>query len=503
MVERVATNFLAHLPDFCFTLGMSVHFADQIGSGLPPESRLLNDITLRLLEESERTRFDELLVREHYLKNATTVGQVLRYVAEYEGRWMALLVFTSSAFHLKLRDQWLHWSPRMVAQRRHLIAQNARFLVLASTGQWPNLASRLLKLSCDRLPEDWKRQFGHPVLALETFVDPQRFKGTCYRAAGWERLGPTRGYERDWQDFYSDTRHPKEIWVRALGPQALEQLRAPELAGHLLEHQKALPPICPVPIDKLDCLWRHFHNRMTEPRDSRGKRHQLATILSLVALAVCAGCKNPHAISEFAESLNHGQRRLLRCRPRPKVRRQFDVPGERTIRRLLKAIDAEELKAILVAWMAQEDPQPVKVLHVDGKVIKNADPAPAIEKPPELQTEIPQEQQKPKADKALTLVNFVTSQQRLIDQIAVPRNTNEEAAVAAHWRKMDLAGVCITADAAHTIKANARKITQDRGGEYLLPLKGNQPTAYAKAQQLLSGSFPPSGQNDEQRPRSG
>ncbi len=221
-----------------------------------------------------------------------------------------------------------------------------------------------------------------------------------------------------------------------------------------------------------------------------------------MALAVCAGCKGPHAIAQFAESLNPGQRRQLRCRPRPKTRRQCDVPGERTFRRLLKAINAEELKDVLVAWMAQEDLEPVQVIHLDGKVVKNADPAPAMAKPPKVESEIPEEEQKPKADQALTLVNFVTTQQRLRDQIAVPANTNEEAAVAAHGQKMNLEGLILTADAAHTTKANARELTQDRGADYLFALKGNQPLAYAKAQPLLTGSFPPSSSDDRPRPRS-
>ena len=462
----------------------------------------MKEVTVRLIEGSEQETFDELLVREHYLKNATAVGQVLRYVAEYQGRWVALLVFSSAAFHIKPRDRWLHWPARLVTQRRHWIAQNARFLVLAATGHWPNLASRVLKLSCDRLAEDWQQRFGHPVLAVETFVDPQRFKATCYRAAGWERLGPTQGCERDWQDFYTDTLHPKEIWVRALNPQALEQLRAAELPAHLAQHQKPLPPPCPVATDRLHSLWQCFRDRMTDPRKPKGKRHPLASILTLVALAVGAGCKGPHAIAEFVHSLNHGQRRQLRCRLRPKTRRQCEVPGERTLRRLLKAINVEELKEVLVAWMAREDTQRAKVLHLDGKVVKNADPAPAVAKPLKVESEIPEEQQKPKADKALTLVNFVTSGQRLVDQIAVPQNTNEEAAVAAHWQKMDLAGLCVTADAAHTTKANARELNQERGADYLFALKGNQPHAFAKAQQLLSGSFPPSGSDAGQRPRS-
>jgi hypothetical protein len=501
MVERFKWNLLAHSPRLCSTVGMSVHLAEQIRCGLPPEARLLKAVTVRLLEASERAAFDAQMAAEHYLKNATAVGQVLRYVAEYQGRWVALLVFSSAAFHLKPRDRWLHWSARQVAGRRHLLAQNSRFLVLAATGHWPNLASRLLKLSCARLAEDWRRHFGHPVLAVETFVDPQRFKGTCYRAAGWERLGATQGCQRDWQDFYTDTLHPKELWVRPLQPTALAQLRAEALPPDLAAHQKPLPPPCPVVTERLHSLWQRLRDHLTDPRQAKGKRHALACLLSLVALAVCAGCQGPHAIAEFAASLNHGQRRQLRCRPRPNTRRQCDVPGEHTFRRLLKTLNAAELQAVLVAWMAQEDPTPVQVVHLDGKVLKNAAPAPALEKPLPVDQEIPESAQKPKADQALTLVNFLTSNQRLLDQIAVPANTNEEAAVAAHWPKLNLTGVLVTADAAHTVKANARVLTQDQGADYLLPLKANQPLAYAKAQQLLTGSFPPSGPNAGQSPR--
>jgi len=480
---------------------MSIHLCSQTVDGLPVEPHLLKQVTVRLIQDSERCEFDQIMERKHYLHNPTVVGQVLRYVAVYQDRWVALLVFNSAAFHIKPRDRWLHWSARQVAQRRHLIAQNGRFLVLAAPGRWPNLASRLLKLTCQRLAQDWQQQFGHPVLAVETFVDPQRFRGTCYRAAGWERLGQTQGCQRDWQDFYIDTEHPKEIWVHALSPTALEQLRAVQLPAHLADHQRVLPPICPVPTDRLESLWKCFRHRLADPRKPKGIRHRLATILSIVALAVCAGCKGPHAIAEFAASLNHGQRRLLGCRRRPGTRHQFDVPVERTFRRLLKHLEAESLKAVLVEWMQQEDPRTVEVLHLDGKVVKNADPAPARPGAVEIQNEIPVEMQKPKADKALTLVNFTTSEQKLVDQVAVPRDTNEEAAVAAHLPLMDLAGVCVTADAAHTTKANARQLTQSNGADYLLSLKGNQPHALAKAQQLLSGSFPPCRSDDRERPR--
>src|SRR6266436_477993 len=356
---------------------MAVHLADAIAAGLPPEPRLLSAVTVRLIAESERERFDHLIETEHYLNNATVVGQVLRYVAEYEGRWVALLVFASPALHLKPRERWLKWSPRQVQERRHLIAQNARFLVLATAGHWPNLASRVLKLTCARLAHDWQDHFGHPVLALETFVDPQRFHGTCYKAAGWQQLGPTQGYERNWQDFYTDTKHPKELWVRALSPAALEQLQAAELPSHLLNPARPRPPCCPVATPKLASLWERFRLEMTEPRKPKGVRYALATVLTLIALAVTAGCQGPHAIAEFVHSLNPGQRRHLRCRPRKGARREYNVPSERTLRRILEKVDPHRLKDILVQWMQQQSPASVELLHLDGKVLKNAQPAPA------------------------------------------------------------------------------------------------------------------------------
>ena len=160
------------------------------------------------------------------------------------------------------------------------------------------------------------------------------------------------------------------------------------------------------------------------------------------------------------------------------------------------------MRRIFSDWMAQRAPEPLRVLHRDGKGLKNAAPAPArlSEDPALVQAaatvDTPAELQKPKAEKALTPVNFPTPGQRLIDQSAVPQDTKEEAAVAAHLPKMDLAGVLIIGDAAHTTKANARLSTQEKGADYLFFLKGNQPNALAKAKQLLSGDVPPSGSVD-------
>ena len=112
---------------------MAVHLFGCPIAGTPAEPKLLGAVTVRQMANGERERFDEELLTQHYLKNATAVGRVLRYVAEYQGHWVALLVFSSAAFHLKVRDQWLHWSPRQLPERLLLRPQfSLAFLYLMS-----------------------------------------------------------------------------------------------------------------------------------------------------------------------------------------------------------------------------------------------------------------------------------------------------------------------------------------------------------------------------------
>ena len=101
---------------------MSNCYCEQPIAGLPAEDRLLEEVTIRLITPEERERFDLLMESEHYLHNATAVGQVLRYVAVYHDHWVALLTFCSAALHLKFRDRLLGWNPRPVSERRHLVA---------------------------------------------------------------------------------------------------------------------------------------------------------------------------------------------------------------------------------------------------------------------------------------------------------------------------------------------------------------------------------------------
>ena len=159
------------------------------------EQHVLNHLTVRLVCPGEQAQFDELIVKEHYLKSAHLVGEHLRYVATYKGQWLALASWSAPALHLKARDAFINWTDEQRRCRLPLIVNNSRFLILPDC-HYPNLASRFMKLMLGRLSDDWQREWKHPVALAETFVDPQLYQGTAYKVSGWCRLGQTAGWKR-------------------------------------------------------------------------------------------------------------------------------------------------------------------------------------------------------------------------------------------------------------------------------------------------------------------
>ena len=127
-------------------------------------------------------------------------GSPLRYVAEQGGRWLALRGWGAAAFKGGPRDAWIGWGKSQQWRRLRYIANNMRFLILPGERR-PNLASQILGANLRRLSGDWQAVFGHPIVLAETFVDPD-FQGTCYRAAGWQKLGKTQGYGRNGGRYY-------------------------------------------------------------------------------------------------------------------------------------------------------------------------------------------------------------------------------------------------------------------------------------------------------------
>jgi hypothetical protein len=172
---------------------------------------------------SGRAEVRAALAQFHYLGWRTPVGENLQYVVHSDrGRLLAVLVFGAAAWKCAARDQWIGWSVGQRQARLSWIANNQRFLILP----WVDvryLASHVLGQVARRISADWQRKYGHGVVLLETFVERDRFRGTCYRAANWQGLGATRGRSR--QDRTRTLRVPvKEIYACALRPDWRQEL---------------------------------------------------------------------------------------------------------------------------------------------------------------------------------------------------------------------------------------------------------------------------------------
>jgi hypothetical protein len=147
---------------------------------------------LQVRRSAEEKLFDSLIEEHHYLGYVRPVGAHLKYMVYARGRPVACLAWCSAPFQLGPRDHFIGWSEE--ARRRNLrfLAYNTRYLIVPWVSV-PHLASHILGRMAKILPWDWERVYGHPIHYLETFVDPQRNRGTCYRAANWIFLGRTTG----------------------------------------------------------------------------------------------------------------------------------------------------------------------------------------------------------------------------------------------------------------------------------------------------------------------
>jgi hypothetical protein len=441
------------------------------------------EIIFRLITPAEEPRWNKLIRKHHYLKEHRLVGESLRYVAEQNGQWLALLGWSSAAFHLRPRDAWIGWTHGLRHARRHLLACNARFLLLSSQSQLPNLASHLLSLNLKRLSDDWLQRYGHPVLLAETYVDPQRFEGTCYRAANWIEIGLTKGFGRSRLDFYQLHDHPKSLFLYPLHAKARQLLSAPVLPARWAAYEHPAP-VHSFPLSRTQTLsLLQALKPLRDPRRYRGWRHrQVASIVAIATAALIAGNNELLAIGQFAQGLS--QKHLChlgasRCR---KTRR-FLAPSESTIRRVLQRLDPTQLDVLITDWLRSHlRDLDLAVLAVDGKCARTA--AKINGRP-------------------LALFSALDLQTKLVRrQIQIPAKTNEIPALKDLLADLNLRGTLVSLDALHTQKETARFLVEDKQADYLLTVKDNQPTLFRKLAKLSqTGALFPSGHHFGPRPR--
>lgn len=171
----------------------------------------------------QETLFNSLMEQYHYLGYEQPVGEHLKYVVWAQGRPIACLAWSSAPRHLGSRDRFIGWKAEARRYNLRFLAYNTRFLILPWV-QVPHLASHLLARITKQLSADWERCYYHPIYFVETFVDPERFRGTCYRAANWILLGRTTGRGKDDQTNRPN-RSIKEVLGYPLTPRFRELLQ--------------------------------------------------------------------------------------------------------------------------------------------------------------------------------------------------------------------------------------------------------------------------------------
>lgn len=428
----------------------------------------LRTVVVRPIRPDEGQRWAELMAEHHYLGFRLLVGNSLKYVAEAHGEWLALMGWGGSAFKSGPRDRWIGWTRGQQWQRLHLVVNNLRFLVLPEV-HIPNLASRVLSLNLKRLSADWESVYGHPVLLVETFVDLARFRGTCYRAAGWQVLGNTRGFGRNAGRYFEHGK-PKMVLVRPLQRQTCQLLSSVMLPPELANKERSLVDLNSVSLEGAGGLVQQLA-RLKDPRKRKGIRHQQLSILAVAVCAVLSGARSFVAIGEWASQQSQELLRRLKCRKIPGQTTRIP-PSESTLRRTLQSVDAEEADRLLGAWLSEQNPTTGGAVAIDGKTLRGSGTSDG--KPVHL------------------LAALLHKEGIVIGQRSVDEKTNEIPEAPKLLKDLDLEGRVLTADALHTQVKLANFLKQKKKADYVFIVKENQPKLLRDIQELEERDFSPS-----------
>ena len=418
------------------------------------------NVSVRLPCEEEIGWFDGQLKGHHFLGAGRAVGDYLRQIVEVDGAVAALLVWGPSCYALKDRDRWISWSAPQRVERLKLVVQNRRFLVMAARGQSPNLASQAMGAALRALPGQWFSRFGYRPLLAESFTDPEAYTGTSYKASNWEAVGFSAGYSRHRADFYVPNERPKRLWLKELEPGAKAKLRAVQVpedcrAGVILPPTGVLPLQKPEILSLLDVF-----RQAPDPRDNN-TRYRTGPVLTLIAMALLVGRREIAEMARFATTLSQVQRRQLNLPRKAGSKAFYQVPGYGVFYQLLTRMDPEAFANILNQWLQERSGTLPQALALDGKMIRDH-------------------------IGLLTLAQHDDGAPQALAVYDQKENTprcEQTAAATLLERVPTLESKVITGDALHCQRQTARVIAE-KGGDYVLQVKANQPTVLQRAQAL-------------------
>ena len=423
------------------------------------EQDVLDHLQVRLVTSpKDKGRCDKLIVEHHYLKDATLVGEQLRYVATYKGQWLALATWSGAAFHLKDRDGFIGWAFEQCRRRRPLLANNSRLLVLPEC-HYPNLISRFMKLMLGRLSGDWLEHWGHPLAMVETFVDPQLYQGTAYKVSGWSHLGKTAGWKRDAADFYTKHDAPKQIWVRELVKKACVKLRAAQLPPEWTMVEAQARPRCERTVKEIRSLMGTLRGQLPEFRRAQALGYPIAGMVCLIVMAMATGVRQgPDDLEKYADTLSQPQLRALGFRQDQRTGR-YRCPQKTTFTRVLAGVDAQVLERVLLEWQQRlAGPVQDSLVIVDGKKMRHG---------------------------GVEMVNATDGRGQYLGGLMTEAQSNEIPAARQLLSRLDLAGKIVLSDAAHTQVETSQQILFEQGADYLMTVKANQKTLQTTLQDLF------------------
>jgi hypothetical protein len=330
----------------------------------------LSEITVELVTDYfDREYANDLLSRHHPLGARKAIGKRVCYVAKYQERIVAVLIFDQAVNRNKLREKQIGWSAELVSKRLKHVANNTRYLLLPECSGEKNVASKILSLVTERISKDWMKHYGMPLLALETYVDPEHNKnqGTCYTAAGWENLGYSSGY----QALGAERTHSKWYFLKALHTESYKVLSSP-FEHTLLSGVKSVSGKSNNTFAfnwdevKLKSLRAHL-SKLQDPRSGHGKVYEFSGFLTLCQVAVLCGYTQYRQIADWIRKLPGD----LRVRFGIRSRR---TPTECTVAKFLSRIAPEPLEKLLNEWLAKNYKQALKpkqdVVSMDGKTLR-------------------------------------------------------------------------------------------------------------------------------------
>jgi len=423
----------------------------------------LSGVIVRPIVSEEKSRWIDLMDCHHYLGFRQLVGVHVCYVALWKAQWVALLSWSWAAMKCGVRDRWIGWEESLKWKRLKHVLNNTRFLILPGI-RIRNLASKVLSLNLKRLSRDWEKIYGYPVILAETFVDPFRFQGTCYKAGGWIELGVTKGFGKNGRGYVQHN-CPKKIFVFPLHKKAGEILSAPFVSPYLISNKEVVM----IDVNQLPLKGQggliDLLATIIDPRKKRGIRYCSVAMLALALCACMSGVTSYDGMWDYAQSLSADALRALGFK-------RGKPPSESALRRFLQRLNAEEIDGKVGAWFLKQTPLKGAAIAIDGKTLCGSHNG---------------------NQKAIQLLGAILHKEGVvIAQKKVRNKTNEIPMVKELLTPLQMEGSIVTLDALHTQKNTARYIVEKKKADYVLITKDNQKTLKNDIAALADDDFSPS-----------